>query len=85
MDSETELLDDLVDGLLASEGLNDEVGVIEDDRIGGGGGGDLFGLETNLALSSSFVISSLKVTFNFSPLFTSLDASSSVLGELKIF
>ena len=85
---ETEVPDDLVDGLLTSEGLNEEVGVIDDDRIGGGGGGDLFGLESNLALSSSLMMSSLKVTFNFSPLllpFASLDASSSILGELNIF
>ena len=49
---DTEVLEDFVDELLPSEELNDEVGVIEDDRIGGGGGGDLFGLNNNLPLSA---------------------------------
>ena len=49
---DTEVLEDFADELLPSEELNDEVGVIEDDRIGGGGGGDLFGLNNNLPLSA---------------------------------
>ena len=89
-----DVLEDLIETLLPSE-LREEIGVMEEDLIGGGGGGDLFGLDKPWLVSSSSPLiillfsspqSSLNVTFNLSvPFELSREVSSSVLEDLIIF
>ena len=81
----TDVLEDLIETLLPSE-LREEIGVMEEDLIGGGGGGDLFGLDKPWLISFSSPQSSLNVTFNLSvPFELSREVSSSVLDDLIIF